>query len=103
MSFTFSVSLFVVFHITDQKEQKKNITNFFIIISSIVTYTEIQWGGDTHTEMTREITVENGTATNSINKKALRLNTDKMHLVYRRPVRVFVCSEMIKLSIIYNE
>jgi len=40
--------------------------------------------------MTNETIIENDSANNSINKKALRKNREKMHLVYRRPVRVCI-------------
>jgi hypothetical protein len=49
--------------------------------------------------MTHETTVDSGNAaistnTTNTNKKALRTNNDKMHLVYRRPV----CTSVVEFS-----
>jgi hypothetical protein len=54
--------------------------------------------------MTHETTIDNGSATISTNispnKKALRSNNDKMHMVYRRPVCACICMSKMKEYII---
>jgi hypothetical protein len=46
--------------------------------------------------MMHEIIIEKGSATKTINKKAPRTSSEKMHLAYRRPVR-----EIIRNSLEY--